>query len=449
MKKLITYIAIIAVLGMATLLGSLVIHDVKELNKKTVENNKVDETDEIENDTAQLGENNSKESTDDKNSLDSKDSIDRSVTASTKDKKTSAITITDQTEEETSESTVYTDNSNDVQGPVNTEENATSDSNSNDSDGVNSSDSNSSDTSEKSENIDETKNNSGSVKTENPVTSDGEDAEDAVEAALNISNPSIEVSAVSAILLDGSTGKVLYHKNATKKVYPASTTKLVTALVALDYCELDEKVTIGEEIYEIASDSSRANLIVGEQMTMKTLLEGMLIPSGNDAAYSVAAYVGRAALHKKVNIEEAIQEFVRLMNRKVAELGLKSTYFMNPDGYDKEGQFTTAYDMGMIAMAAVKNKTIREITGMSSATNELLSGETVTWNSSNKLIVSGSGEYYKYAIGLKTGSSSLAGKCLVSAAEKDDKTYISVVMNSTSMGRWEDSIALLSYGIQD
>ncbi len=271
-----------------------------------------------------------------------------------------------------------------------------------------------------------------------------------VETALSIINPSIKINAESAILLDSKTGKVLYHKNATTAVYPASTTKLMTALVALELCDLDKEVTIGNEVNYIASDSSRAYLAEGERLTFQMLLEGMLVPSGNDAAYAVAACVGRVSLHNnKVDSKTAIKEFVRLMNEKTTELGLKNTCFKNPDGYDEEGQYTTAYDMGIIAIEALKNDTIRTITGKSNARNIFLSGEDVTWYSSNKLIVSGSGKYYKYAIGLKTGSSSLAGRCLVSAAEKDGSTYISVVMNSSIAGRWDDSIALLEYGITE
>lgn len=274
------------------------------------------------------------------------------------------------------------------------------------------------------------------------------EAEEAIETALNIKNPSISIDAESAILLDG-TGKVMFYKNPTDTVYPASTTKLMTALVALDLCELDDEITIGSEVTYIAYDSSRAYLEEGQRLTLKMLLEGMLLPSGNDAAYAVAAYAGRISLgDQEVDSMTAIEEFVKLMNEKVIELGLTDTCFMNPDGYDEEGQYTTAYDMGIIAITALNNSTIREITGKTEARNTFLSGEDVTWYSTNKLIVYGSGRYYKYAIGLKTGSSSLAGRCLVSAAQKDDHTYVSVVMNSTASGRWEDSISLLSYGIE-
>lgn len=275
------------------------------------------------------------------------------------------------------------------------------------------------------------------------------EANSSPQIALNIKNPSISIDAESAILIDCKKGKVLYHKNATTPVYPASTTKLMTALVILELCNLNDTVKVGEEIQLIASDSSRAYLQEGERLTVQMLLEGMLIPSGNDAAYALAAHGGRIILKdKSADAKRAVNAFVDKMNEKVKELGLKDTHFKNPDGYDAEGQYTTAYDMGIISLEAIKVDIIREITEKERARNIFLSGEDVTWKSTNKLVVNGSGAFYKYAIGLKTGSSSLAGRCLVSAAEKEDKQFISVIMNSTASGRWEDSITLLKYGIE-
>lgn len=287
-----------------------------------------------------------------------------------------------------------------------------------------------------------------SIENTDTETNTEDETEEVMETALNIKNPYIAIDAVSAILLEDS-GKVLFYKNPTENIYPASTTKLVTALVALDLCEPDDQITVGNEIYNIAEDSSRANLKEGQKLTLQMLLEGMLLPSGNDAAYTIATFIGRISLdNRKASNQEAIQEFVRLMNQKVQELGLQDTCFKNPDGYDEEGQYTTAYDMGIIAIAALSNNNICEIARKSKIRNTFLSGEDITWYSTNKLIISGSGKYYRYAIGLKTGSSALAGSCLISAAQKDNHTYVSVVMNSTETGRWEDSIDLLDYGIE-
>jgi D-alanyl-D-alanine carboxypeptidase (penicillin-binding protein 5/6) len=270
-----------------------------------------------------------------------------------------------------------------------------------------------------------------------------------IEAALDINNPEIELDAKAAILFDVATKEVLYYKAAVEPVFPASTVKLLNALVALEQCKEEEEVTVGEEISLVASDSTKAYLKEGQVLTIRNLLEGMLLPSGNDAAYVIAAYVGNKSLQKKsATKEEAIVEFVRLMNRKAQELGVKNSCFKTPDGYDAIGQYTTAYDMGMIGLEAIKNNTVREIVKKSSARNIFVSGEDVTWESTNALIKKNSGRYYSYAIGLKTGTSTMAGRCLISAACKEDREILCVIMNSSSSGRWDDSTALLKYGLE-
>ncbi len=279
-------------------------------------------------------------------------------------------------------------------------------------------------------------------------TMEKDDINNAVEAALNINNPTIDIDAKCAILMEATTGKILYHKNATERVYPASTTKLMTAIVALDICNPTDEIKVGDEVTRMAIDSTRAYLEKGERLTLAMLLEGLLLPSGNDAAYVVATHVGRVSKkNMSLSIDDAINEFLRLMNEKAKELNLIDTHFTTPDGYDDDEQYTTAYDMAVIGKEALEHELICSIVKKIRTRNVFLSGEDVTWNSSNKLIQNGSGVYYKYAIGLKTGSSSLAGRCLVSAAEKDDRKVISVIMNSTSTGRWEDSLSLLKYGI--
>jgi D-alanyl-D-alanine carboxypeptidase (penicillin-binding protein 5/6) len=270
-----------------------------------------------------------------------------------------------------------------------------------------------------------------------------------LKAALDISNPDISVDAKAAILLDADTKKVLFYKNAVDPIFPASTAKLLTSLVALDWCTADEEVTIGDEVKMIATDATKAYLKPGEVLTIHNLLEGMLLPSGNDAAYATAAYVGRKSL-KNPNAagKEAIVEFAKLMNLKAKELGAKNSCFKSPDGYDALGQYTTAYDMGMVGIAAATNDTILSIAKKSSSRNIFVSGEDVTWNNTNSLISRYSGRYYPYAIGLKTGTSTMAGRCLISAASKDGKVVVSVVMNSSSSGRWDDSTRLLDYGLK-
>lgn len=269
-----------------------------------------------------------------------------------------------------------------------------------------------------------------------------------IEIALDIKNPTIDIDAKAAILIDTQTGDILYHKAAVEPVFPASTAKLLNALVALDWCNEDEEVTLGKEIKMKTLDSSTAYLKMGQILTVRNLLEGMLVPSGNDAAYAMATYVGRKSLKdSSASCEDAVVEFVRLMNKKAKELGVKNSCFMTPDGYDAIGQYTTAYDMGMIGLAAMKSETIVNITKKARARNIFVSGEDVTWENTNSLINKSSGCYYSCAVGLKTGTSSMAGKCLITGGRKNGREVLCVILNSTSYGRWEDAIKLLKYGL--
>ena len=130
-----------------------------------------------------------------------------------------------------------------------------------------------------------------------------------------------------AILIDADTKEVLFHKNACKPLFPASTSKLLSSLVTLEWCQEDEEVLVGEEVNYIASDSSKANIREGQILTVRNLLEGMLLPSGNDAAYVAAAYVGRKSLEDpEAPGEVAVGEFVRLMNEKAESLGAINSF---------------------------------------------------------------------------------------------------------------------------
>lgn len=269
-----------------------------------------------------------------------------------------------------------------------------------------------------------------------------------IEVALDIVNPVLDVKAKSAILFDANTGEVLYYKDPVIPVFPASTAKLLTALVALDWCMEEEEVIAGDELDLVASDSTLARLKKGQVLTVRNLLEGMLIPSGNDAAYVIAAYVGRKSLKSEnASLKQAIPEFIRLMNIKAKSLGAVNSSFKTPDGYDAIGQYTTAYDMGLIGMASADNETILDISNKSRARNVFADGSDVTWSNTNSLIVKESGRYYPYCLGLKTGTSTMAGRCLISVAKKDDRLVVSVVMDSDAAGRWEDSTTLLKYGL--
>lgn len=269
-----------------------------------------------------------------------------------------------------------------------------------------------------------------------------------IEVALDITNPELEIGARSAILFDVETRKVLYYKDPIAPVFPASTAKLLTALVTLDLCMEEEEVVVGDELDLVASDSTLAGLRKGQVLSVRNLIEGMLVPSGNDASYVTAAYVGRKSLNNdKAGLDEAIPEFIRLMNQKAKSLGTINSCFKTPDGYDAIGQYTTAYDMGMIGLAAAENETIRQVCSKTSARNVFVDGNDVTWYTTNSLIKKNSGKYISNCIGLKTGTSEMSGRCLISLGKKDGRQVISVIMDADSSGRWDDSITLLSYGL--
>lgn len=271
--------------------------------------------------------------------------------------------------------------------------------------------------------------------------------EEAVQA-MQISNPKMDISAKAAILMDTSNKEILYHKNALDEIQPASTAKLLTAIVAVEMSEDKDTYVVGSEIGLIAADSSRAYLCQGQELSLSQILDALLLPSGNDAAYVIAANIGRKiAGDDSLKAKAAVKLFLEAMNQKADEIGVVHSNFASPDGYDAKGQYTTAYDMALIGCEALKYEEIRETVKKEKARDILISGDDVTWYNSNKLVKQGSGYYYSYAIGLKTGSSGKAGRCLISAAKKGDTEYVSAVMDASYDGRWQDSVDLLRYAV--
>lgn len=266
----------------------------------------------------------------------------------------------------------------------------------------------------------------------------------------------ISLDAQGAILIDQRTGKALYQKNADQRLYPASTTKILTALVALENGNLDDTVTVGKEVLMVPWDSSKAFLSEGERLTLRELLKGMLLPSGNDAAETIAVYIARkCSADMSLDETKAIGVFVRMMNERAKQLGANDSSFANPHGYDDEHHYTTPHDLALIAREAMKKEFFREVVATSeySTGNQAAAGDEGSrgavqhiWVNSNALINRGSKGYYEYATGVKTGYTAIAGHCVVSSASKGGIDLIAVVMDSTSAGRWDDSKKLLEYG---
>jgi len=253
----------------------------------------------------------------------------------------------------------------------------------------------------------------------------------------------LEISAKNAYLWNANSNTVLFEKESDAQIAPASTAKMLTALTVLDHCREDDTVLVGQEVKLIPKDASRAWLNPGNKLTVRQLLDALLLPSGNDAAYALAVFTGRDILKDgDASIEDAIAAFVDAMNEKAADIDALHTHFVNPDGYDADGQYTTARDLALIANTFLKTDTLKEIAGSHRISDVWLSGQDVTYDNTNELINPESPYYYECANGLKTGSSGDAGCCLVSCAYINDETYICVVMGSTEEGRWQDSLAL-------
>jgi len=255
----------------------------------------------------------------------------------------------------------------------------------------------------------------------------------------------ISVTAANAYVVNMSKKSVFYQKGGTDQIAPASTIKMVTALTILDCCDLDEEFTVGSEIELIAADSSRAWLNEGDRLTVRQLLVALLLPSGNDAAYTIAVGGGRLLEgDSSLTDQQALSAFMKAMNKKAKAVGATSSHFLNPDGYDADGQYTTARDLSKIAEACLRNDTLTDIMGSYIISDTWASGREVTYQNTNDLLNSGSSYYLDGAIGLKTGSSGNAGACLVSAAVIGGQTYISVVMGCTEGARYTDSLKIYS-----
>lgn len=252
---------------------------------------------------------------------------------------------------------------------------------------------------------------------------------------------SVDITAANAIVINADTNTVLYQKNGTDKIAPASTAKMITALTVLDYCSPDDEMRVGAEIEMMQDDSSRAWLMQGDTLTVRQLLVALMLPSGNDAAYTLAVNAGKEiAGDMGLSNAQAIDVFMDKVNQKAKSLGAENSNFVVPDGYDADGQYTTAYDLAVIAKACLDNPYISEIVASDSSYERWPNGREVTYNNTNELLNPNSQYYLPEVIGLKTGTSSLGGACIVSAAVINGNTYICAVMGSTEDGRYQDSI---------
>ena len=256
-----------------------------------------------------------------------------------------------------------------------------------------------------------------------------------------------EIAAPRAVLMDAETGTVLFSKNAGELTFPASTTKVLTALVVLEHASLDDVVAID---YEPGVTGSSMYIVPGEAFTVETLLKGLLIRSANDAAEILARHVSGS-----------VEAFMTLMNQHAAAIGAVNTHFTNPHGLPDENHVTTAYDLAVISREAMKNDFFREVVASPSLiippTSET---EQRVYNNSNRflwgrgpshqMIYQGNytNIYYEPVDGIKTGYTHSARNCLISSAMFNDARYIAVVLNAEQESIYVDSRTLLDYGFQ-
>lgn len=258
-------------------------------------------------------------------------------------------------------------------------------------------------------------------------------------------NDELSLYSEAAILLETSTGKILAEKNSNSQMYPASTTKILTAIIAIEKCNLSDKVTASRSaIMSIPSGYSNAAIQENEVLTVKELLDVFLVHSANEAGFILAEH-----------ISGSIENFAELMNQKATEIGCQNTHFTNPSGIHDNNHYSTAYDMALIAKYCMENEAFRNIVSQSSCTVEPTEKyEKRYFVNTNDLMIKSSKYHYEYAIGIKTGYTSQAKNCLIAASSKDGLELITVVLGAqlTETGasaRYVDTIKLFDYGFEN
>ncbi len=236
-----------------------------------------------------------------------------------------------------------------------------------------------------------------------------------------------KVGAEAAVLMDAATGRILYAINPDAYMYPASTTKMMTTLVALEKGKLDSIVTVSRRA--ASCEESSLGLKAGDRLYLRDLLQGMMVVSGNDAAEAVAEHIAGS-----------VPAFVDLMNARADKLGLTHTHFANPHGLpDPNNHYSSARDLAVIAAEALKNPEFARIVAVRDYTVPLLNRPWLRVSTTNSFL-----KTYPGAIGVKTGSTKAAGDCLVAAAKRGNTRLIAVLLNDDD--RWEDAPSLMNYG---
>jgi len=241
--------------------------------------------------------------------------------------------------------------------------------------------------------------------------------------------PAPAVVGKSVLVLDARTGKVLHSKSADTRRAIASTQKLLTALVAIEAGGLDRRITVAKS--DTWVEPSKLYLRAGDSYKKSDLVAALLVKSGNDVA--------RCLARNHAGSESA---FATAMNSKARRLGMLNSNFKNPHGLTSSGQYSTARDLGKLAMAAYRNRTIRSITAIKKLPFRFADGRTVTFTNTNKVLARS-----PYCNGMKTGYTRASGRCLVSSGKKGTREVIVIVLGSTSQSIWRDSHKLLDWAL--
>ncbi len=256
------------------------------------------------------------------------------------------------------------------------------------------------------------------------------------------------VKSEAAIVIEATTGKIIYSKNANTIKYPASTTKILTAIIAIEECSLDDMALVSEyAVTSIPSGYTNANIQVGETLSIKDLLYALMLASANEAAVVIAEHISGSN-----------SAFADHMNEKATQIGCKDTHFVNANGMHNKSHYTTAYDMALITQYAMKNKIFREIVSTTSYTlpaTKIYPYNSRTFTNTNSLIIVNKNNvsnnyYYPYAVGVKTGYTSPAGNCLVSAANNNGLEFITVILGAKAKDvRYIDTINLFNFAFNN
>lgn len=250
----------------------------------------------------------------------------------------------------------------------------------------------------------------------------------------------VSIQADGGILMDADTGTILYGKNMDQKYYPASITKILTALIVLEHCDLNEMVTFShDDVYNVEAGSSSAGIDEGDVLTVRDCLYALLLASANESANALACHVSGSR-----------EAFAKLMNEKAASLGCTGSNFSNPSGLNDPNHYTTAHDMALIAREAIKNPEFLTIDGTRSyklaPTKRTPEGGYVA--NHHKMLNKNESVYYPGAFAGKTGYTSLAGNTLVTCAKKNDMTLIAVVLNG-HQSHYSDTKAMFDFGFRN